>query len=66
MTRGGFVEMLARAHGAISDGGPPPVSLAEARHVIETLTGLYSAAETGCAVDLPIASSSPLYDGWVR
>ena len=52
-------------HKALTEGGPLPVSIADARPSIELLTAAYYSVHTGSDVKLPIASDHPFYDGWV-
>ncbi len=52
-------------HKALSDGGPLPVSIADARYSIELLTAAYYSVHSGTAVKLPIESNHPFYEGWV-
>jgi hypothetical protein len=41
-----------------------PVTLADARASLELATAFYYSGATGVAVDLPIASDHPAYNGW--
>jgi predicted dehydrogenase len=52
-------------HKALTEGGPLPVSIADARTSIELLTAAYYSVHTGAAVKLPIDRDNPFYDGWV-
>lgn len=54
-----------RLHKALTEGGPLPVSIADARPSIEFLTAAYYSVHTGSAVKLPIDRDNPFYDGWV-
>jgi predicted dehydrogenase len=49
---------------ALTTGASLPVTLADARASLELVTALYYSAATGAAVDLPIASDHPAYNGW--
>ena len=52
-------------HRALTEGGPLPVSIADARPSIELLTAAYFSARTGTAVVLPIGRDHPFYGGWL-
>jgi predicted dehydrogenase len=54
-----------RLHKALSEGGPLPVSIADARPSLELLTAAYHSARSGKAVQLPIGRDHPLYAGWL-
>ena len=54
-----------RLHKALTEGGPLPVSIADARPSLELLTAAYHSARTGEAVQLPIGRDHPLYAGWL-
>jgi predicted dehydrogenase len=54
-----------RLHKALTEGGDLPVSIADARPSLELLTAAYHSARTGRAVDFPIGSDHPLYEGWL-
>ncbi len=56
---------LASFHRAITAGGDPPVTVADARAAIELVTAIYFSSRTGEPVDLPIGAQHPLYEGWV-
>ena len=56
--------LLASYHAAIVDGGPLPVTLADARQSLELVTALMHSAETGLAVALPIGADHPKYRSW--
>jgi predicted dehydrogenase len=55
---------FAAYHAALMTGAPLPVTLADARASLELATALYHSAATGAAVNLPIASGHPAYNGW--
>lgn len=59
-----FEGLLASYHQALESKGPLPVALADARRSLELITALYHAAETGAAVNLPIAADHPKYGDW--
>jgi predicted dehydrogenase len=52
-------------HTALTEGGPLPVAIADARHSIELLTAAYYSVQTGSDVPLPIGRDHPFYDGWL-
>jgi predicted dehydrogenase len=52
-------------HQALTENGPLPVSIADARYSIELLTAAYYSAHSGAAVALPIAPDHPFYAGWL-
>jgi predicted dehydrogenase len=60
----GFAGQFARLHDAWTRGTALPVTLAEARAVIELLTASYMSARTGLQVSLPIPESHPAYARW--
>jgi predicted dehydrogenase len=49
---------------ALAGGGPPPVTLADARAAIELITALYVAARERREVTLPFPTDHPAYRGW--
>jgi predicted dehydrogenase len=59
-----FSGLMQRLHGALEDGTPLPVTLAEARHSLELVTALFHSAETQAAVTLPINPDHPRYANW--
>jgi predicted dehydrogenase len=60
----GYAGLFAAYHAALENGGPLPVTLAEARASLELITALYHSAATGQNVDLPIAPNHPRYQSW--
>ncbi len=52
-------------HKALTEGGPLPVSIADARPSIELLTAAYYSVHSGTDVRLPIGSDHPFYQGWL-
>ena len=60
----GFDGQLALLHTALQTGGPPPVTVAEARQSLELVTAIYHSARTGTRVELPITQGHPAYQGW--
>jgi predicted dehydrogenase len=61
----GFVGQFHRFHEALNKGTEIPVTLADARTSLELLSALYHSAATGTEVELPIASTHPVYRGWL-
>jgi predicted dehydrogenase len=49
---------------ARATGGPPPVTLAEVRTLLEVVTAVYASARSGREVELPLPSDHPLLSGW--
>ena len=60
-----YTGQFLRLHRALTEGGPLPVSIADARPSLELVTAAYHSARTGQAVQLPIGSDHPLYGGWL-
>jgi predicted dehydrogenase len=54
-----------RLHRALTEGGPLPVSISDARSSLELLTAAYHSARSGEAVRLPLGKDHPLYAGWL-
>lgn len=52
-------------HKALTEGGPMPVSIADARPSIELLTAAYYSVHTDTVVRLPIGADHPFYGGWL-
>jgi len=61
----GFVGQFARFGEALRSEADLPVTLADARRVVELLTAIYGSARTHASVDLPIGPEYPLYGGWL-
>ncbi len=59
-----FVALFALEADAREAGAPPPVTLAEARSVLEVLTAVYVSAREGREVALPLPADHPALDGW--
>ncbi|MEM7143070.1 MAG: Gfo/Idh/MocA family oxidoreductase [Actinomycetota bacterium] len=49
---------------ALDTGGPSPLTIGDARAAIELLTAIYSSAQQGAPVDLPIGDDHPHYGSW--
>jgi predicted dehydrogenase len=60
-----YAGQFLRLHGALTEGGPLPVSIEDARQSLELITAAYHSARTGAAVYLPIGPEHPLYAGWL-
>lgn len=60
-----FTGQFARIHIALTNGTALPVTLQDARASLELITAIYHSAETGTAVDLPIAAGHPKYADWI-
>ena len=56
---------FVRLHTALTEGGPLPVAIDDARRSLELLTAAYHSARTGTEVRLPIGRDHPLYGGWL-
>lgn len=59
-----FVGLFERYADARAAGAPPPVTLSEARTVLEVLTAVYVSSRTGREVALPLAADDPALGGW--
>jgi predicted dehydrogenase len=60
----GFVGQFCRFHRALRQDMELPVTLADARASLELITAIYHSAQTGRAVELPLAEDHPQYAGW--
>jgi predicted dehydrogenase len=60
-----FAGQFARIHAAITTGKPLPVTFDDARESLALITAIYHSAETGTAVQMPIAADHPKYGNWV-
>ncbi len=60
----GFAGQFFRYHQALQAGAALPVTLADARAALELVTAIYTSAQTGQPVDLPLGSDHPRYAGW--
>ena len=61
----GYIRQFELFHAALTDGTPPPVTLADARRSLEFLTAAYHSARTELPVSLPLTGTHPLYGGWL-
>lgn len=61
----GYEGQFHRFYDALKKGGELPVTLGDARASLELVTALYHAAETGCAVSLPLAADHPRFASWL-
>lgn len=59
-----FVGLFARYADTRAVGSPPPVTLSEARTVLEVLTAVYVSSREGREVALPLPADHPALDGW--
>jgi predicted dehydrogenase len=60
-----FIGQFSRFATALATGTELPVTLADARNSLELVTAIYSSAEEGRPVDLPITSSHSRYQSWI-
>ena len=49
---------------ALSSGGELPITLQDARSLLQTLTAIYASAQSNQPVELPISNNHPMYAGW--
>ncbi|MGE0599440.1 MAG: Gfo/Idh/MocA family protein [Dehalococcoidia bacterium] len=54
-----------RLHRALTEGGPLPVTIEDARRSLELLTAAYHSTRTGQEVRLPLNRDHELYQGWL-
>lgn len=59
-----FVGLFDRYADARAAGAPSPVTLLEARTVLEVLTAVYVSSRTGRQVALPLSDDDPALEGW--
>lgn len=59
-----YIGQFQRYAEARATGGPPPVTLADARTLLEVVTAMYVSSRTGREVALPLAADDPALDGW--
>jgi predicted dehydrogenase len=62
----GMPGLFYRYDHAMRQGSEFPVTLQDAHRSIELITAIYYSARTGQAVDLPIGTDHPYYNGWVE
>jgi len=60
----GFQAQFEGFYRAIAEGAPLPITLHEARLVLEVITAIYASSESGRAVTLPIGQDHPKYSSW--
>jgi predicted dehydrogenase len=60
-----FAGQFTVIHAALTSDAPLPVTLDDARASLELITAIYHSAETGVAVDLPIAATHAKYANWM-
>lgn len=58
----GFFEAVAQALGGDDDSA---VTLNDGKQSLEMVTAIYASARSGARVSLPIATTNPLYNGWL-
>jgi predicted dehydrogenase len=58
----GYEGQFRRFHHSMNRGESLPVTLADARRVLECVAAVYSSAESGERVSLPLARSNPKYE----
>lgn len=59
-----YVGQLERYAEARATGGPLPVTLADARNLLEVVTAMYVSSRTDREVALPLAADDPALAGW--
>jgi predicted dehydrogenase len=59
-----FTGQFKAFHESIQAGSPPPVTIQEARAVLEVITAIYASAGSGRMVSLPIKPAEPCYADW--
>lgn len=59
-----YIGQFDRYADARRDGGPLPVTLADARTMLELVTAIYASSRSGSEVALPLADGDPMLDGW--
>lgn len=60
----GYTRQFQLFHEAVTTGGEPPVTLADARRSLELVTAGYMSQRTGQPAKLPIGPAHPLYTSW--
>ncbi len=60
----GFAGQFYRFHRALQADTALPVTLADARAALELITAMYTSAQTGQPVRLPLGPDHPRYAGW--
>lgn len=60
----GYDGFLGETAEALATGGPPPVTVGDARAAIELATATYASARSRREVPLPLPPDHPLYGGW--
>lgn len=61
----GYTRQFQLFHDAVTRGGEPPVTLADARRSLELVTAGYQSQRTGQPAALPIGPEHPLYRSWL-
>lgn len=60
----GFEGQFARFYRALAGKEALPVDLKSARAALEVVTAIYTSAQLGVPIELPIAAEDPVYQGW--
>ncbi|MBN3803854.1 Gfo/Idh/MocA family oxidoreductase [Paraburkholderia sp. Ac-20336] len=60
-----FAGQFELIYDTLVNGAETPVTLSDARQSLELITAIYHSAETGNAIQLPIAADHPRYSDWV-
>jgi predicted dehydrogenase len=60
----GFAGQFLAFHQALAEDGPLPVTLTDARRVLDLITGMFHSQDTGSMVALPITEGHPKYRSW--
>lgn len=61
----GYTRQFQLFHDAVTKGGEPPVTLADARRSLDLVTAGYMSQRTGLPAKLPIERGHPLYRSWL-
>ena len=59
-----FTTQMAHFAEALDQGGPLPVTSADARRALELVSAFYQSSDTGADVALPVGADSPKYADW--
>ena len=59
-----FEEQFTLFQQALAKNNEPPVTLTDARNLLEIMTAAYASAQTKALVELPIQNDHPKYSGW--
>jgi predicted dehydrogenase len=61
----GFEGQFKLFYEALQSGAEIPVTMLDSRNITEVITAMYSSAQTGKAVELPVTQDHPMYGGWI-